>query len=74
MYLCDGKVQAYIDDDSEEQNVEGPHHQQGLLQHQDLIKVIMDLKRGKTQELDVALYNYEALFGVIHYNNSVKIK
>ena len=47
MYLCDGKVQAYIDDDSEEQNVEGPHHQQGLLQHQDLIEVIMDLKKGR---------------------------
>lgn len=48
-YLCDGKVQADIDDDSEEEDVEGSYDQERLLQHQDLIEVIMNLvitKRG----------------------------
>lgn len=41
--LCDGKVQADINDDSEEEDVEGPYNQERLLQHQDLIKVVMNL-------------------------------
>lgn len=43
-YLCDGKVKTDINDDSEEENVEGPHNQQRLLQHQDLVEVIMNLE------------------------------
>lgn len=42
-YLCDGKVEANIDDDSEEEDVEGPYNQQRLLQHQDLVEVIVNL-------------------------------
>lgn len=42
-HLCDGKVQANIDDDSEEEDVEGSYDQERLLQHQDLIEVIMYL-------------------------------
>ena len=42
-HLCDGKVKADIDDDSEEENVKGRDDQQRLLQHQDLIEVIMNL-------------------------------
>ena len=43
-YLCDGKIQTDIDDDSEEKYVEGPYNQERLLQHQDLIEVIMNLE------------------------------
>lgn len=42
-YLCDGKVQTYINDDSEEEYVEGTYNQERLLQHQDLIEVIVNL-------------------------------
>lgn len=42
-YLCDGKVQADVDDDSEEEDVEGSYDQERLLKHQDLIEVIMNL-------------------------------
>lgn len=42
-YLCDSKVQADVDDDSEEEDVEGSYDQERLLQHQDLIEVIMNL-------------------------------
>lgn len=47
-YLCDGKVHSDIDDDCKEENVESPYNQQRLLQHQDLIEVIMNLEtRGR---------------------------
>lgn len=46
-YLCDGKVQADIDDNSEEEDVEGSYDQERLLQHQDLIEVIMNLVNKK---------------------------
>lgn len=42
-YLCDGEVQTYIDDDGEEEYVEGTYNQERLLQHQDLIEVIVNL-------------------------------
>lgn len=44
LYLCDGKVQPYVDDHSEEEYVEGPDHQKRLLQHQDLVEGIMNLQ------------------------------
>ena len=48
-YLRDGEVEAHIDDDSEEEDVECSHHQQRLLQHEDLIEVVMHLRRGEQQ-------------------------
>ena len=42
-YLCDGKVQADVDDDSEEEDVEGSYDQERLLQHQDPVEVVMNL-------------------------------
>lgn len=57
-YLSDGEVQAHIDDDCEEEDVEGPHHQQGLLQHQDLIEGIMHLgDETDTEELTPSIGN-----------------
>lgn len=49
--LCDGKVQADINDDSEEEDIEGPYNQERLLQHQDLIKVVMNLVK-KTKNIN----------------------
>lgn len=49
-YLCDGKVQPDIDDDSEEQNVESSHHQQWLLQHEHLVERVVDLGKGTNKE------------------------
>lgn len=43
-YLCDGKVQTDIDDHREEEDVEGSYNQERLLQHQDLIEVIVNLQ------------------------------
>lgn len=42
-YLCNSKVKSNVDDDSEEEDVESADHQQGLLQHQDLVEVIVNL-------------------------------
>lgn len=50
LYLCDGKVQSYIDDHSEEEYIEGPYNQQRLLQHQDLVECIMNLQGGRGYE------------------------
>lgn len=49
-YLCDGKVQPDIDDDSEEQNVESSHHQQWLLQHEHFVERVVDLGEGTNKE------------------------
>lgn len=43
-HLCNGKVQTNVDDNSKEKNVKGPDDQQWLLQHQDLIEVVMNLE------------------------------
>lgn len=43
--LCDGEVQTNVKDDCEEQDVERTNHQQRLLQHQDLIEGVVNLKR-----------------------------
>lgn len=40
--LSDGKVKPDVEDDGEEEDVEGSHHQQRLLQHQDLVEGVMD--------------------------------
>lgn len=42
-YLGDGKVQTDVDDDGEEQNVEGGHDQQRLLQHEHLVEGVVHL-------------------------------
>lgn len=52
-YLGDGEVQAHIDDDCEEEDVEGPHHQQRLLQHEDLVEVVMHLRSGERHRLSL---------------------
>lgn len=54
-YLCDGKVQADIDDNSEEEDVESPYDQERLLQHQDLIEVIMNLVNKKKKFINSSL-------------------
>ncbi|KAG7278223.1 hypothetical protein CRUP_012719 [Coryphaenoides rupestris] len=40
-----GQTGAHVDDDGEEEDVEGPDHQEGLLQHQDLVEGVVDLRR-----------------------------
>lgn len=50
-YLGDGEVQAHIDDDGEEEDIEGPNHQQRLLQHEDLVEGVMHLRRGQQHRL-----------------------
>lgn len=55
-YLCDGKVQADIDDNSEEEDVEGSYDQERLLQHQDLIEVIMNLVNKKKISLLIQVW------------------
>lgn len=56
--LCDGKVQTDIDDDCEEKDVESSYNQQRLLQHQDLIEIIMNLE---TQE-EIYKFRFENFF------------
>lgn len=59
-YLGDGKVQADVDDDGEEEDVEGRHHQQGLLQHEHLVERVVDLRRRTNTALPSAAGAREA--------------
>ena len=42
-YLGNGKVQAHIDDDHQEEQVEGTNHQEGLLQQQKALECVVQL-------------------------------
>lgn len=57
-YLCDGKVQTDVDDDCKEKYVESSYNQQRLLQHQDLIEIIMNLETQTKKFLNSGLKTF----------------
>lgn len=52
MYLSDGKVQADVYYDGKEEDVECTDNQERLLQHQDLIEVVMNLVNTKNNDVN----------------------
>ena len=42
-YLWDGEVEADQDDDGDKEEVEGSHHEEGLLQEEELLECVVEL-------------------------------
>ena len=67
--LGDCEVHPDDGDDQQEEKVEGSHHQQGLLQQKDALKVVVQLEKEEVQCTDVGRERMR----VKHYRANLKV-